>query len=174
VGLDWHCRRKRFCYFYCCLSCLLPRPPVRFSGFPNSLPPIVLSRVASFLWPCFWALQLALVWASLATRKPWVQQYPPRSRRCLPLTHAVLWLLSRLLLVLVLVPELLPRSFDFRVAIFWSPELSWAVRSAMALVSCPIVVQSADMAVAIFASASVVASFSACRLSLVWRAALAL
>ncbi len=77
--------------------------------------------------------------------------------------------MPRLLLLLLLVPR---RRF-FSVAISVSLAVSCEVSSAMDFVSWPMVARSADMAVAMLASASMVASLSACSVGSGGRAALA-
>ena len=55
-------------------------------GLPYWFPPIFLARVAFSLWPYFFLPHVLLSWL-MSTQCPWVQQYPPTSRTCLPFTH---------------------------------------------------------------------------------------
>jgi hypothetical protein len=132
------------------------------------LPPIMLFLVAVTWWPRPGVSQLALVWSSLDTRKPWVQQYPPRSvnepnrkvrpfRSLFRLLLELLLLLLRLLLLPVRLERLLlllvlslPCRRVLSVEISVSLAVSCEVSSAIDLVSWLMVVRSADMAVAIY------------------------
>ena len=55
-------------------------------GFPHGFPPMLLDLVAFSLWPYLLLRNVLLLWL-MSTQCLCVQQYPPKSRTCLPFPH---------------------------------------------------------------------------------------